>query len=86
MVGGDIGTDTICIIVIINYQMQFHIMFTLKTQLLAQSGPPIRLKNLEQNYQLTTLELSREFILQAFNIIALGPTIRHKRLRFWRSA
>ena len=45
-----------------DHQMQFHIMFILKTQLLAPSGPFVRLQNSVKNFQLTTLELSRGFM------------------------
>ena len=75
MVGAGIGTETLCIIVIIIRSLQ-------ERQLLAPSGPSAGLWNSEQNDKLTMLELSSGFILPAFDITVPAQTISLKRPRF----
>ena len=76
--GGGIGTEALCIIVFIG---RSNLTSPLqKTQLLVPESPSTRLESSEQNGQLTMLELSKEFILPAFDIIVQSHTIRLKGL------
>ena len=88
--GGGIGTETLCIIaIIVRGNLTLSVQITQLPAWCRRATEAVNLKRLsesgwnsEQTDQLTTLELPRGFILQAFNITVTGPRIHFERLRF----
>ena len=79
MVSAGIGTDTLCIIVII---VRGNLTLSLQKRNCRRRSKVTGFKNSEQNDQLTKPKLRRGFILPDLDITVPGSTIRLKRLEF----
>ena len=79
VVGAGLGTETLCIIVIM---IRGNDVNKRNCRRRPSRGPFTGFQRSEQNDQLTTFELRRGVILPALDITVPGSKIRFKRIRF----